>query len=152
MQEMNQQSIYKDPKRRKLAEPPLNQLETRTVTDRPLWSLSRCNKLLPIHGSRAVDRLTIQNPLLLQLRWNVNMKKCIDASPLVMKTGSKTIMYPKTLMSILRYRFIGSHAKIFSAIDCNDGKILWTTNVEDRIESSATTNVTGSHLFVGKQA
>lgn len=45
--------------------------------------------------------------------------------------------------------FIGSHSHLFSAIKITDGEELWTTELPDRIESSATSDPSGNHVFVG---
>ncbi len=55
------------------------------------------------------------------------MHKCIDASPLIIYTQEEEYVV-----------LIGSHANLFAAINCSDGNVIWTTSVEDRIESSAT--------------
>ncbi|KAI9031144.1 hypothetical protein DFJ74DRAFT_424163 [Hyaloraphidium curvatum] len=56
--------------------------------------------------------------------WDLDLKACVDASPLVVRQGSSGTI------------FIGSHAGIFSAVAL-DGSVRWTAQLGGRIESTA---------------
>ncbi|XP_065584190.1 beta-alanine-activating enzyme-like isoform X2 [Artemia franciscana] len=76
--------------------------------------------------------------LVIMEEWSCNMNKCVDASPLLVKTHEN---YPVI--------FIGSHSKEFSAINGLTGEKLWTTNLGGRIESSAAISKCGKIIYIG---
>ncbi len=74
------------------------------------------------HDHRAIVNLTVG--------WDYNLGKCIDASPLVILgvliNGAKKDVV-----------VIGSHSHNVACIDLHSGGRLWSTDLPDRIESSA---------------
>ncbi|KAK7097520.1 hypothetical protein V1264_004483 [Littorina saxatilis] len=82
----------------------------------------------------AVEKSSVR----LELQWAVNTGKCVDASPLVATTRhGKSIVY------------IGSHSHKFFAIDLKSGRVLWCTELGDRVEGSACRSPCGSLVVVG---
>ncbi|XP_039555079.1 beta-alanine-activating enzyme isoform X2 [Passer montanus] len=73
-------------------------------------------------------------------RWKSNMRKCVDASPLV-------IIPAKEEVSASVY--IGSHSHAMQAIDLDLGEIKWEKTLGDRIESSACVSKCGNFIVVG---
>ncbi|KAI9552408.1 hypothetical protein GHT06_022774 [Daphnia sinensis] len=69
--------------------------------------------------------------------WKFGLKKCIDASPLVVQRKEVDAV------------FVGSHSHRFSAVRLENGQEIWTTTLPERIESSATCDIDGSNIFVG---
>lgn len=72
--------------------------------------------------------------------WKYDMKKCIDASPLVVFSND----YETGIV------YIGSHAHVFSAVFLDDGRTLWETVLGDRIESSSIISLDGKYICVGE--
>ena len=73
--------------------------------------------------------------------WHVPTGKCVDASPLLVEhnssiDGSSTV-------------YIGSHSGIFLGIDSQSGDVKWSTQLTDRIESSACLSLCGKYVVVG---
>lgn len=68
--------------------------------------------------------------------WRVNMKKCIDASPILAVYEDYSLV------------IIGSHSGLVCAISTS-GKILWTCKLPDRVECSATMSTDGQAVFIG---
>lgn len=66
----------------------------------------------------------------LSVVWSYSTGKCVDASPLVasVRVAAAT---SKQLV------FIGSHSHLFTALDVQDGSVLWQVALPDRIEASA---------------
>ncbi|NXG79267.1 ACSF4 enzyme, partial [Baryphthengus martii] len=78
--------------------------------------------------------------LALCVRWKLNTRKCVDASPLV-------IIPSKEEESASVY--VGSHSHAMQAIDLDLGEIKWEKNLGDRIESSACVSKCGNFIVVG---
>lgn len=73
-----------------------------------------------------------------RFNWSVDLKKCIDATPLIVEFPKSTLI------------FIGSHSGLFSSIDFDIGQVKWMRDLGDRIESSAALSIDGQFIFVGK--
>ena len=63
--------------------------------------------------------------------WNVNLLKCVDASPVVVISNcgkssylSDRVIEP-TVENVIDTVFIGSHSGLFVAVNLKDGKIKW---------------------------
>lgn len=67
--------------------------------------------------------------------------KCVDASPLLIQDDSRD---PSETV------YIGSHSGRFFAICFRTGKVLWESQLTDRIESSACLSVCGQYVIVGE--
>lgn len=67
--------------------------------------------------------------------------KCVDASPLLIQNDSRD---PSETV------YIGSHSGRFFAICFRTGKVLWESQLTDRIESSACLSVCGQYVIVGE--
>jgi len=50
-----------------------------------------------------------------------------------------------------RFVYVGSHSGKFAAVDVEAGKEIWTVQLPDRIESTATIDRRKHLLFVGKK-
>lgn len=74
----------------------------------------------------------------LQLRWKVDMLKCIDATPLIVKFENQ----PERVL-------IGSHSKQFVCVDGQTGSVIWSIEVADRIESSACVSKCANFVIFG---
>uniref|UniRef100_A0A4W3IKN1 Aminoadipate-semialdehyde dehydrogenase n=1 Tax=Callorhinchus milii TaxID=7868 RepID=A0A4W3IKN1_CALMI len=76
----------------------------------------------------------------LQMRWKSDTGKCVDASPLLVisgSSGSDATVY------------IGSHSHRMQAIEVFSGRLKWETLLGDRIESSACISRCGNFIVVG---
>jgi acyl-CoA synthetase len=69
----------------------------------------------------------------LNLKWKMNLEKCIDASPII---HNDTV-------------FIGSHSGLFAAIDCYSGSLKWKKRFPDRIEGTAAVSPDSSIVVFG---
>lgn len=78
--------------------------------------------------------------LALCVRWKSNMRKCVDASPLVIIPAKEEIS-----ASV----YVGSHSHAMQAIDLDLGEIKWEKTLGDRIESSACVSKCGNFIVVG---
>ncbi|MCL7045729.1 hypothetical protein MKW94_008913, partial [Papaver nudicaule] len=101
-------------------------------------TFSRCNKIV-YGGDKA--RWAVQTPLhakgSMRSLWKVNLRSCVDASPLVvLKDGDL-------------YLFIGSHSHIFICVDAMSGEPRWEVQLEGRIECSAAIVDDYSQVVVG---
>ncbi|KAI9143157.1 quinon protein alcohol dehydrogenase-like superfamily [Paraphysoderma sedebokerense] len=73
--------------------------------------------------------------------WKYNMEKCIDASPLIIGFHDDDAL-----------AYIGSHSGMFAAILTQTGERIWTTQLDDRVESTASVSKCGTYLVVGTYA
>ncbi|KAM4807668.1 beta-alanine-activating enzyme [Rhinophrynus dorsalis] len=76
----------------------------------------------------------------LQVRWKSDTGKCVDASPLLVKSADRD-----SLMTV----YIGSHSHRMQALDLQTGKVIWERVLGDRIESSAAVSRCGNFVLVG---
>lgn len=72
----------------------------------------------------------------INLEWNISLEKCIDASPLLTQLNSEIRI------------FIGSHSHKFVCVD-ESGTEIWTTELPDRIEASASSSPDGKNVYIG---
>ena len=79
----------------------------------------------------------------LNQKWKVNTGKCVDASPLLVVDESRD---PSEMI------YIGSHSGRFFAICFQSGRVLWQSQLADRIESSACLSRCGEFVIVGESA
>ncbi|KAI3953218.1 hypothetical protein MKX01_042213 [Papaver californicum] len=108
-------------------------------------SFSRCNKII-CRGKNQINdvckaRWAVQAPIYvkgsMRALWKVNLRSCVDASPLVvLKDGDL-------------YLFIGSHSHIFICVDAMSGAPRWEVKLEGRIECSAAIVDDYSQVVVG---
>lgn len=84
-----------------------------------------------------IDQTSEEASFELKQIWKFSLKKCIDASPLVIQRKEVDAV------------FVGSHSHHFSAVRLDNGQEIWTTRLPERIESSATCDMDGSNIFVG---
>ncbi|KAI3904560.1 hypothetical protein MKW98_014740 [Papaver atlanticum] len=108
-------------------------------------SFSRCNKIV-CRGKNRADgickaRFAVQAPTYvkgsMRALWKVNLRSCVDASPLVVLKGGDL------------YLFIGSHSHIFICVDAMSGSPRWEVKLEGRIECSAAIVDVYSQVVVG---
>jgi acyl-CoA synthetase len=85
-----------------------------------------------------------------QLCWKVDLSKCIDATPLVVKTSVSTSHNVEITQSTSHVVFVGSHSGIFVAVDLESGDEIWRRKFPDRIEGSAAVSFCGKFVFVGE--
>ncbi|KAL7981791.1 hypothetical protein Chor_000848 [Crotalus horridus] len=78
--------------------------------------------------------------LTVHIRWTSDLGKCVDASPLLV------IPIPDASSAFV---YIGSHSQAIQAIDLYSGKVKWTRNLADRVESSACISKCGNFIVVG---
>ncbi|TMW67195.1 hypothetical protein Poli38472_012311 [Pythium oligandrum] len=116
----------------------IRQESNRGVGNQLLW-WGRCNQpsstLRSVFLSSSTASSLKATPL-----WDVNLSKCIDASPLVFAHVSDL---SKTLRVV-----IGSHAGRFVCVD-RDGHLVWERQLDDRIEATASISVKHERVFVG---
>ena len=84
-----------------------------------------------------------------QLCWKVDLSKCIDATPLVVKTSVLTLHNVDITQSTSHVVFVGSHSGIFVAVDLESGDEIWRRKFPDRIEGSPAVSFCGKFVFVG---
>lgn len=81
----------------------------------------------------------ISNNFYIREKWKYNTGKCIDASPLV--------VFDENQDGIV---YVGSHSRHLFALRSVDGREIWKTKVEDRIESSAAITKDGKFICFGE--
>ncbi|XP_057380679.1 beta-alanine-activating enzyme-like isoform X2 [Daphnia carinata] len=110
--------------------------DVESLPDRPIIRIFHRGKQaaqFPNHIDHTSEKASFE----LKQIWKFSLKKCIDASPLVVQR--------KEIDAV----FVGSHSHRFSAVRLDDGQEIWTTTLPERIESSATCDMDGSNIFVG---
>ncbi|GAB5364213.1 hypothetical protein AAMO2058_000950000 [Amorphochlora amoebiformis] len=78
-----------------------------------------------------------------QALWNLNLGKCIDASPLVVACACRTDDIEANTV------VIGSHSGKFLACNAVNGEPLWALQLPDRIESTAAISRDMEQVYVG---
>lgn len=115
----------------------------RKPTSQPIWSIQRCAKITA-HNHDGASQLRPFPPMpsvgSLTLHWKSSMKKCIDASPLIVLLDERR-----------EYVIIGSHAGLVNAYEIDDGRLVWSWQAKDRIEGSAALSRDGQHVLVGRR-
>ncbi|KAI9594501.1 hypothetical protein BDF19DRAFT_414552 [Syncephalis fuscata] len=76
------------------------------------------------------------------IKWRIDLKKCIDASPIV-------AYYRYSLSKQQGVAWIGSHAGLLMAIDIEQGSIIWQIELPDRIESTGCLTHSGEYIIIG---
>ena len=110
----------------------------------PIWSIERCSKIFRHHNDHSrlqyftYPNESIDSPTKLTFHWKSSMKKCIDASPLIV-----------LLDSTREYVIIGSHAGLINAYQIDQGELVWSFQANDRIEGSATLSRNGQWTLFG---
>lgn len=110
----------------------------------PIWSIERCSKIYLHHNNH--PRITYSVfpnefnhwPRKLTFHWKNSMKKCIDASPLIVLLDSKR-----------EYVIIGSHSGLINAYRIDHGDLVWSFQANDRIEGSGTLSRNGRWILLG---
>ncbi|KAH3802907.1 beta-alanine-activating enzyme-like [Dreissena polymorpha] len=83
-------------------------------------------------SSQRIEKVRIQ----LKLVWKHDMKKCVDASPVIAIGKHRSVV------------FVGSHSYMFSAIELHTGNILWSLTFPYRIMEQAALSVCGTKIIV----
>lgn len=110
----------------------------------PIWSIERCSKIYLHHNNHPrMNYSTYPHesnhwPRKLTFHWKNSMKKCIDASPLIVLLDSNR-----------EYVIIGSHAGLINAYQINHGELVWSFQANDRIEGSGTLSRNGQWILLG---
>lgn len=73
----------------------------------------------------------------IKYKWKFDTKKCVDATPLLVVKPNQTLV------------LIGSHSHQFVCLNGINGKLLWSFNAKDRIESSACLSKCGKYAIFG---
>ncbi|CAF0974343.1 unnamed protein product [Rotaria sp. Silwood1] len=109
-----------------------------------IWSIQRCSKIF-LHNKNHLmyQYSSLPNEFIfstqkLILHWKCSMKKCIDASPLVV-----------LLDDYRQYVIIGSHAGLINAYQIDNGQLIWSFQANDRIEASGTISRNGQFVLIG---
>ena len=100
--------------------------------------------------------------------WRYNTGQCVDASPVIVDCSRHTVLddsqdlsdatvvdesppstdtHDSRAPSVV---YIGSHSHEFSCINLLSGVCIWSVQLEDRIESSASVSKCGKWVVVGK--
>ncbi|CAI0395229.1 unnamed protein product [Linum tenue] len=113
----------------------------------PTWHIfSRCNKVMHEGEYKfdnqhqlifRADSIKKRKHSCLKKFWKVNMKSCVDASPLLVFKGKDV------------YLLIGSHSHKFICLNAKSGSVLWEVKLGGRIECSAVIIVDYSQVVVG---
>ncbi|NXW06183.1 ACSF4 enzyme, partial [Fregetta grallaria] len=112
------------------------EMENRILTVMNKANKTDCCSVQQIHAE--CSHVTTAE-LALRIRWKLNTRKCVDASPLV--------IIPSKEVSASVY--VGSHSHAMQAIDLDLGEVKWEKNLGDRIESSACISKCGNFIVVG---
>jgi len=95
---------------------------------------------------QSTDLRTYQAVPKMKLAWCSDLKKCVDASPLV-------VLAQTSDSSVLRRAIVGSHAGIVICVDIDrEGEQLWKAQLDDRVEASATLSIQYGLVYVGTYA
>ncbi|KAL3658885.1 hypothetical protein V7S43_016028 [Phytophthora oleae] len=78
--------------------------------------------------------------------WNVDLDKCIDASPLVVQRRDHEGRVCST------WAVVGSHSAQLVCIDVQTGREVWRVTLDDRIEACAALSVKHQLVYVGTYA
>ncbi|KAF3790717.1 putative acyl-activating enzyme 19 [Nymphaea thermarum] len=108
-------------------------------------SFSRCNKITFVEESELgvfpqiflpveIDGTNIGK---MQSLWKVNLKSCVDASPLVISMQGNV------------YLFIGAHSHFFVCVNALSGQLVWEVSLVGRVECSAAITDDFSQVIVG---
>jgi len=106
---------------------------------KPMHFTVKCYTRQPKFNRFMLGKYSLRNQTLqLKERWRVDLKKCVDASPLVVinKHGEGVV-------------YIGSHSHLFCAISLATGKIIWERLLPGRIESTAIVTCDGEFVCFG---
>ncbi|CAN1765498.1 Putative acyl-activating enzyme 19 [Linum perenne] len=113
----------------------------------PTWLVfSRCNKVMHEREYRMgnqdklicrVDVTRKRKPSCLEELWKVDMKSCVDASPLLVFKDHDV------------YLLIGSHSHKFTCVNARSGSVMWEVKLDGRVECSAAIIVAHSQVVVG---
>lgn len=95
-----------------------------TAIHRPSFSIA---KESPFTNTEKTDKEILKQV------WKNDLKKCIDASPIVV--GSIVV--------------VGSHKGLIAAYDTESGSTLWETYLDNRIEATAVASLDKESVFVG---
>ena len=88
---------------------------------------------------KSLEHSFISNNFYIREKWKYNTGKCIDSSPLV--------VFDENQDGIV---YVGSHSRQLFALRSVDGREIWKTKVEDRIESSAAITKDGKFICFGE--
>ncbi|CAN1271640.1 Putative acyl-activating enzyme 19 [Linum perenne] len=113
----------------------------------PTWLVfSRCNKVMHEREYKMgnqeklicrVDVTRKRKPSCLEELWKVDMKSCVDASPLLVFKDHDV------------YLLIGSHSHKFTCVNARSGSVMWEVKLDGRVECSAAIIVAHSQVVVG---
>ena len=87
----------------------------------------------PSFSATAKESPSIKNKEILKQVWKTDLKKCIDASPIVIGT----------------IVVVGSHKGLIAAYDATSGCTLWEAYLDNRIEATAVASLDKESVFVG---
>lgn len=105
-----------------------------------------CQVFQPPSTHPSTASRTFQAVPKMELAWFADLKKCVDASPLVVLTQTSD-------SSALRRAIVGSHAGIVICVDIDrEGEQLWKAQLDDRVEASATLSLQYEIVYVGTYA
>ncbi|KAL3879099.1 hypothetical protein ACJMK2_031412 [Sinanodonta woodiana] len=90
------------------------------------------------NGDRNTHRMDTSGVVSMEISWQFNTGKCVDASPL--------LVFPRQGDPIV---CIGSHSHRFFALNFSSGVLTWEITLGDRIESSACLSLCGNFIIVG---
>lgn len=80
-----------------------------------------------------------------QLAWRIDLGKCIDASPLIIRRSGASDENVASTWAV-----IGSHSSRLVCVNVEkQGRIVWQTQLDDRIEASASMSIRDQLVFVG---
>lgn len=121
-----------------------------------VWSLARRNQTTTGDPFVPSIRLANASALTVALDWSVDLGKCIDASPLVVQRYASLPLSSSSPSAgrrgelVASWAVIGSHSATLACIDlAREGAVVWTRQLDDRIEASAALSERTSTLFVG---
>ncbi|KAF1327328.1 Acyl-activating enzyme 19-like, partial [Globisporangium splendens] len=123
-------------------------------------ALFRCNQSASWSGRAHIPQIactrsstsTRSLPLsvTLELAWQVDLGKCIDASPLVILRGVESTSGGKDQETLSTWAVIGSHSSRLVCVDVYDhGRIVWRQQLDGRIEASAAVSLVSQLVYVG---
>lgn len=127
------------------------QQTSQTPQRRPnVWSLSRSNRTSSgdTHISRVCCHSTITGSPRVELAWRVDLGKCIDASPLVIRREQHA--HERSAETRSTWVVIGSHSAELACVDAeNHGEVVWKRTLDGRIEATASFSERSLTVYVG---
>ena len=111
----------------------------------PVWSIQRCSKIFFHSNDGLIEKTSVNFDeksiprTNIKLQWKSSMKKCIDASPVIVLLDQSR-----------HFTIIGSHAGLVHCYRIDNGELIWSFQANERIEGSGAISRDGKFVMIGK--